>query len=117
MKEALGDGVDKVRVSRKAHLQLAAEVLVELLVALPVLLEHPGELAFDLLFDVVGDELELPVVLEELPGDVQGCLNGYGAKRELLEDLLLFYSSTEKKLVTLSEYVDRMPESQNPPGR
>ena len=41
-----------------------------------------------------------------------GCLNGYGAKRELLEDLLLFYSSTEKKLVTLSEYVDRMPESQ-----
>ena len=41
-----------------------------------------------------------------------GCLNNYGAKRELLQDLLLFYSSTEKKMVTLSEYVDRMPESQ-----
>ena len=41
-----------------------------------------------------------------------GCLNGYGAKRDLLQDLLLFYSSTEKKLVTLAEYVDRMPESQ-----
>ena len=41
-----------------------------------------------------------------------GCLNNYGAKRELLQDLLLFYSSTEKKLVTLAEYVDRMPESQ-----
>ena len=41
-----------------------------------------------------------------------GCLNNYGAKRELLQDLLLFYSSTEKKLVTLQEYVDRMPESQ-----
>ena len=41
-----------------------------------------------------------------------GCLNNYGAKKELLQDLLLFYSSTEKKLVTLSEYVDRMPESQ-----
>ncbi len=41
-----------------------------------------------------------------------GCLNNYGAKRELLQDLLLFYSSTEKKLVTLGEYVDRMPESQ-----
>ena len=37
---------------------------------------------------------------------------GYGAKKELLQDLLLFYSSTEKKLVTLAEYVDRMPESQ-----
>ena len=41
-----------------------------------------------------------------------GCLNNYGAKKELLQDLLLFYSSTEKKMVTLSEYVDRMPESQ-----
>ena len=41
-----------------------------------------------------------------------GCLNGYGAKRELLQDLLLFYSSTEKKMVTLAEYVSRMPESQ-----
>ena len=41
-----------------------------------------------------------------------GCLNNYGARRELLEDLLLFYSSTEKKMVTLGEYVDRMPESQ-----
>ena len=41
-----------------------------------------------------------------------GCLNNYGAKKELLQDLLLFYSSTEKKMVTLSEYVDRMSESQ-----
>ncbi|MDE7245226.1 MAG: molecular chaperone HtpG [Oscillospiraceae bacterium] len=41
-----------------------------------------------------------------------GCLNNYGAKRDLLQDLLLFYSSTEKKMVTLAEYVDRMPESQ-----
>ena len=41
-----------------------------------------------------------------------GCLNNYGAKKELLQDLLLFYSSTEKKLVTLAEYVSRMPESQ-----
>ena len=41
-----------------------------------------------------------------------GCINNYGAKKELLQDLLLFYSSTEKKLVTLKEYVDRMPESQ-----
>ena len=41
-----------------------------------------------------------------------GCINNYGAKKDLLQDLLLFYSSTEKKLVTLAEYVDRMPESQ-----
>ena len=33
-------------------------------------------------------------------------------RKGALQDLLLFYSSTEKKLVTLREYVDRMPESQ-----
>ena len=40
------------------------------------------------------------------------ALNNYGANKEQLQDLLLFYSSTEKKLVTLREYVDRMPEGQ-----
>ena len=39
-------------------------------------------------------------------------LEGYGMNRELIADLLLFYSSTEKKLVTLEEYVNRMPEDQ-----
>ena len=41
-----------------------------------------------------------------------GCLNNYGAKKEFLQDLLLFYSSTEKKMVTLGEYVSRMREDQ-----
>ena len=40
------------------------------------------------------------------------ALNNYGANKEQLQDLLLFYSSTEKKLVTLKEYVERMPEGQ-----
>ena len=39
-------------------------------------------------------------------------LNNYGAQKDKLQDLLLFYSSTEKKLVTLGEYVSRMPEIQ-----
>ena len=39
-------------------------------------------------------------------------LNNYGAQKDKLQDLLLFYSSTEKKLVTLGEYVSRMLESQ-----
>ena len=33
-------------------------------------------------------------------------------RKDALCDLLMFYSSTEKKLTTLREYVDRMPESQ-----
>ena len=40
------------------------------------------------------------------------ALDNYGANKEKGQDLLLFYSSKEKKLVTLDEYVDRMPESQ-----
>ena len=41
-----------------------------------------------------------------------GVVSDYGMHKDELQDLLLFYSSTEKKLVTLSEYVDRMKEEQ-----
>ena len=40
------------------------------------------------------------------------AMDNYGAKKETLQDLLLFYSSTEKKLVTLAEYVGRMQKGQ-----
>lgn len=41
-----------------------------------------------------------------------GVYNEFGANKEMLQDLLLFYSSKDKKLVTLAEYVSRMPEEQ-----
>jgi molecular chaperone HtpG len=41
-----------------------------------------------------------------------GIYDNYGMKKELLEDLILFHSSAEKKLVTLSEYVSRMSAEQ-----
>lgn len=41
-----------------------------------------------------------------------GVSADYGMHKEELQDLLMYYSSTEKKLVTLSEYVDRMKENQ-----
>ncbi len=41
-----------------------------------------------------------------------GTLNDYGAKKELLQDLLLFWSSKENKLVSLKEYAAAMPEEQ-----
>ena len=40
------------------------------------------------------------------------ALDNYGARKEQLQDLLLFYSSTEKKPVTLAEYVSRMQPGQ-----
>ena len=41
-----------------------------------------------------------------------GVYSGYGANKDVLQDLLLFYSSSEKKLVTLEEYKGRMKEDQ-----
>jgi molecular chaperone HtpG len=39
-------------------------------------------------------------------------VSDYGTHKELLRDLLLFWSSKEGKLVSLAEYKERMPESQ-----
>ena len=41
-----------------------------------------------------------------------GVCQDYGMHKDLLQDLLLFWSSKEDKLVTLKEYVDAMPEEQ-----
>lgn len=41
-----------------------------------------------------------------------GIYNDFGVDKELLQDLIMFYSSKEKKMVTLAEYVERMPEEQ-----
>ncbi|WP_160033889.1 molecular chaperone HtpG [Paenibacillus sp. An7] len=41
-----------------------------------------------------------------------GVYNDYGMNKGDIQDLLLFYSSKEKKLVSLAEYVSRMPEDQ-----
>ena len=40
------------------------------------------------------------------------ALDDYGKYKEQLQDFLMFYSSTEGKLVTLAEYVERMKEDQ-----
>ncbi len=41
-----------------------------------------------------------------------GVYANFGVNKDKLADLLLFYSSSEKKLVTLKEYVSRMQEGQ-----
>ena len=41
-----------------------------------------------------------------------GLYDSFGSKKEVLQDLLMFYSSTEKEFVTLSEYVSRMKYEQ-----
>lgn len=41
-----------------------------------------------------------------------GVYSDFGANKDTLKDLLLFYSSKEQTLVTLKEYIERMPEDQ-----
>ena len=41
-----------------------------------------------------------------------GVYSDFGMNREKLEDLLMFQSSRDKELVTLDEYIERMPEDQ-----
>lgn len=41
-----------------------------------------------------------------------GIYGDYGMHKDLLADLLLFYSAKEQKLVTLDEYIEKMPEGQ-----
>jgi len=41
-----------------------------------------------------------------------GIVSDYGTHRELLEDLLIFHSAKENKLISLDDYVNAMPEDQ-----
>ena len=42
-----------------------------------------------------------------------GIYDQFGVNKDTLKDLIMFYSSTEKKLVTLKEYISRMKEGQD----
>ena len=41
-----------------------------------------------------------------------GVYNNFGADKDKLKDLIMFYSATEEKLITLKEYVDNMKDGQ-----
>ena len=41
-----------------------------------------------------------------------GVYSDYGAHKDTLSDLLIFYSAKEEKMITLEEYVSAMPEAQ-----
>lgn len=55
---------------------------------------------YDKFFDVFGKQLKY------------GMYDNFGANKDELKELVMFYSSKEKKLVTLDEYVSRMSEEQ-----
>ena len=62
--------VDAV-VVQGAQLQLAAIAAVKLLVVLPLILQHPQQLCLDLFLQIGGDDLQLAVMLQQFPGNIQ----------------------------------------------
>ncbi|MGN0604997.1 MAG: molecular chaperone HtpG [Oscillospiraceae bacterium] len=48
----------------------------------------------------------------QLKAGIQNDMFGMNNAKDTLKDLIMFYSSSEKKMVTLEEYVDRMKEDQ-----
>jgi len=67
--------------------------------ALKAMIEDDRE-KYEAFFDAFGRQLKY------------GIYQSYGAEKEDLQDLLMFHSSTEEKMVTLAEYVSRMKEDQ-----
>lgn len=78
-------------ISRKIDSRIAEE--------LKKMLENDRE-TYEKFFLAFGNQLKV------------GTYDSWGTNKEKLQDFLLFYSSKEGKLVTLKEYVDRMPEDQ-----
>ena len=66
---------------------------------LTAMLENDRE-NYESFFAAFGRQLKYGVVAE------------YGAHKNVVQDLLLFYSNKENKLITLKEYVSSMPEGQ-----
>ncbi len=78
---------------------MAANLEKKIKAELAKLLENDRE-KYEKFFSVFGMQLKYGIVAE------------YGQKKEMLQDLLLYWSSSQNKMVTLKEYADAMPEDQ-----
>jgi molecular chaperone HtpG len=62
---------------------------------------------------LVNDREKYEAVWKEFGRQLKfGAYSDYGMHAELLRDLLLFYSAKEQKMITLEEYVEKMPAEQ-----
>ena len=78
---------------------MAANLEKKIKAELAKLLENDRE-KYEKFFSVFGMQLKYGIVAE------------YGQKKEMLQDLLLYWSNSQNKMVTLKEYADAMPEDQ-----
>lgn len=98
--EDISLNISRETLQQDRHLQLMAKNIEKKIKnELESMLEEDRE-KYEAFFKAFGMQLKF------------GIYNHFGMNKEELQDLLLFYSSTEKKLVTLKEYRDRMKEDQ-----
>ena len=98
--EDLSLNISREMLQHDRQLKLIAKTSIKIKAELKSLLKNKRE-KYESFYESFGRQLKF------------GVYNDFGANKDVLKDLLLFYSSKEKKLVTLDEYVSRMPEDQN----
>ncbi|MCR5151161.1 MAG: molecular chaperone HtpG [Clostridiales bacterium] len=99
--EDLSLNISREMLQHDSHLKLISKTIEKKIkTELEKMLKNERE-AYEEFFKVFGIQLKF------------GCYNFYGVNKDELKDLLLFVTSSEKKLSTLKEYCDRAKEGQD----
>ena len=99
--EDLSLNISREMLQHDAQLKLIAKSLEKKIHSELIKLMKDSRETYEKVFTAFGMQLKF------------GLYNSYGMKNDVLSDLVMFYSSNEKKLTTLKEYVGRMKESQD----
>lgn len=99
--EDLSLNISREMLQHDAQLKLIAKNLEKKIHSELIKLMKDSRETYEKVYEAFGTQLKF------------GVYNTYGAKNDVLSDLIMFLSSNEKKLTTLKEYVERMKEGQD----
>ena len=99
--EDLSLNISREMLQHDAQLKLIAKSLEKKIHSELVKLMKDSRETYEKVYNAFGTQMKF------------GIYNNMGTKNDILSDLVMFYSSNEKKLTTLKEYVGRMKESQD----
>lgn len=99
--EDLSLNISREMLQHDAQLKLIAKSLEKKIHSELVKLMKDSRETYEKVYEAFGTQLKF------------GMYNSFGAKNDMLSDLVMFVSSNERKLTTLKEYVGRMKESQD----
>lgn len=99
--EDLSLNISREMLQHDAQLKMIAKSLEKKIHSELVKLMKDSRDTYEKVFNAFGTQLKF------------GLYNSFGAKNDVLSDLVMFSSSNDKKLTTLKEYVERMKESQD----